>query len=306
MRRRKQKLLGWFAGLILFLSFSGFKGQQAQIVPVVFDTCSEYIILSALENEIAVLASKQEQSMDDGSEDIQGMDVTKLPDYVTRYPELYAPEEAKIGEEIQQPEGKIAYLSFDDGPSEQTITVLDILKEEGIHATFFLIGEEITPEREDIVRRIVNEGHTIGLHTYCHNYEKLYSSVDAFLEDYEKVCLKIYEVAGVRPSIFRFPGGSRNHYGKKIVDSVAEEMERRGYCYYDWNVSAEDSVGKPTSYSIRANIFKDVFRYDTPVILMHDSATNALTVSMLADIIKEIKEAGYEFDTLDNRECCQF
>ena len=83
-------------------------------------------------------------------------------------------------------------------------------------------------------------------------------------------------------------------------------MERRGYCYYDWNVSAEDSVGKPTSYSILANIFKDVFRYDTPVILMHDSATNALTVSMLADIIKEIKEAGYEFDTLDNRECCQF
>jgi len=76
--------------------------------------------------------------------------------------------------------------------------------------------------------------------------------------------------------------------------------------FYDWNVSAEDMVGKPTRYSIRTNIFKDVFRYDKPVILMHDSAANALTVSMLKDIIEEIRKGGYTFDTLDHRECCQF
>ncbi len=332
MLHRKIKMLGWLGGLILFAAFSGFRGQAEEAPPVVFDTCSEYLVLSTLENEIAVLTSRKaerentetaggakeiknestasasgENKGSESDEEIKNMDVSRLPDYVTRYTELYAPEKEDDSQPQEPSEGrKVAYLSFDDGPSEQTVIVLDTLKEEGIHATFFLIGEEITPEREEIVRRIVEEGHTIGLHTYCHDYTTIYSSVDAFLADYEKVCRRIYEVAEVRPSIYRFPGGSSNRYGKRVIDTAAAEMERRGFCCYDWNVSAEDSVGKPTRYSIRTNIFKDVFRYDEPVILMHDSATNELTVSMLADIIKEIREAGYEFDTLDHRESCRF
>ncbi|MDE7299256.1 MAG: polysaccharide deacetylase, partial [Lachnospiraceae bacterium] len=295
MLHRKIKLLGWLGGLLLFAAFSGFRGQAEEMPPVVFDTCSEYLVLSTLENEIAVLTSQQEEkeavgrtegavgeesassaagekNSGESDEDRKNMDVTRLPDYVTRYTELYAPETEDSSHEQSTPSGgKVAYLSFDDGPSEQTPVVLDILKDEGIHATFFLIGGEITPEREEIVRRIAEEGHTIGLHTYCHDYDVIYKSVDAFLADYEKVCKRIYEVAEVRPTIYRFPGGSRNHYGRRgMIDAISAEMERRGFCYYDWNVSAEDSVGKPTRYSIRTNIFKDVFRYDEPVILMHD------------------------------------
>ena len=88
--------------------------------------------------------------------------------------------------------------------------------------------------------------------------------------------------------------------GEKFLSPILTQR------FYDWNVSAEDMVGKPTRYSIRTNIFKDVFRYDEPVILMHDAAANALTVSMLKDIIEEIRKGGYDFDTLDHRERCQF
>ncbi len=310
MKHKWQKSVFCIGSLALLATVSEFRAEEPS-VPVMFDTSSEYMVLSILENEMEVLRSGE-----------KNVDVPKLPEYVLLYPELYAPKgdgeetdilgqedtdvEAGDGDVTDAQQKKIAYLTFDDGPSEQTAVVLDILKEEGIHATFFLIGEEITPEREEIVKRMVEEGHTIGLHTYCHDYDVIYRSVDDFLADYEKLYKKVYEVAGIRPSIFRFPGGSTNRYGKKVMKNLKTEMERRGFCYYDWNVSAEDMVGKPTRYSIRSNIFKDVFRYEQPVILMHDAAANALTVSMLKDIIQEIRQGGYGFDTLDHRENCQF
>lgn len=314
---KKKIVLGAF--LLLVALGSGFVRSEEQTKEeesVQFDTCSEYQVLSVLENEMAQMEALQANR--------EGVQVTTLPEYVTRYSELYAPEdeadavtESGTGEEGKEEESatakdqtavapKIAYLTFDDGPSELTPKVLDILKEYDVKATFFLIGEEITPEREDIVRRIVEEGHTIGLHTYTHDYTELYRSVDSFLSDYEKVFLRIYEVTGIKPTIFRFPGGSRNIHAGKICSEIAVEMERRGFCYYDWNVSAEDSVGTPTAYSIRTNIFKDVYRYNEPVLLMHDSLANKLTVTMLPEIIKALKESGYSFDTLENRECCQF
>lgn len=316
VKHKWQKSVFCIGSLGLFAAISGFKAEEAA-VPVLFNTSSEYMVLSILENEMAVLRGQE-----------KNVDVSELPEYVTLYPDLYAPGALKGGEGTAEPDDKetehvgaessgmqaetekvtkkTAYLTFDDGPSEQTLEVLDILKEEGIHATFFLIGEEITPEREEIVKRMVEEGHTVGLHTYCHDYDIIYRSVDNFLEDYEKLYRRIYEVTGAYPSIFRFPGGSTNRYAKSVIRSIKTEMERRGFCYYDWNVSAEDMVGTPTRYSIRTNIFKDVFRYDEPVILMHDSAMNGLTVSMLRDIIEEIRKSGYEFDTLDHRESCQF
>ena len=257
--------------------------------------------------------------------------VTGVPDYVIKYPDLYAKpdgngekesgnadedcsqdvcEDGKTQENnkeqsLEKREGKVAYLTFDDGPSECTRQVLALLKKEKIHATFFLIGEEITPEREEIVKQMAEEGHCIGLHTDSHNYKKIYSSVDAFLSDYEKVYRKIVETAGVYPTIYRFPGGSTNRMAGHIPETISIEMARRGFRYFDWNVSAEDSVGKPTYYSIRTNVFKDVFRYSESVILMHDSSANELTVSFLPDLIESLRESGYRFDTLDHcEECC--
>ena len=79
------------------------------------------------------------------------------------------------------------------------------------------------------------------------------------------------------------------------------EMDRRGFQYFDWQVSAEDSIGKPTRTAITRNVLKDFKRYNKPIILLHDSSVNDVTVQSLESIIKTIKEAGYTFDTVDKR-----
>ncbi|MBO5198529.1 MAG: polysaccharide deacetylase [Lachnospiraceae bacterium] len=202
--------------------------------------------------------------------------------------------------------GKIAYLTFDDGPSCVTGEILDTLAQENIKATFFILGSTMDEEGEEMLKRMAQEGHTIGIHTYSHEYEEIYQSVESFLADFHKVYEQVVELTGVKPTLFRFPWGSYNEYCKGIKEELIKEMERRGFTYYDWNVSAEDSVGTPTEQSIIKNIKKDYTKYNQPVILMHDSMNNQLTARMLPNIIQMIRESGYGFDTLDHREPCQF
>lgn len=211
---------------------------------------------------------------------------------------------AVIENEVKKEEEakKVAYLTFDDGPSKVTERILDVLKVYDVHATFFLIGGNITSEREALVQRMVKEGNTIGIHTYCHEAKEIYCSADAYMKDLEKTEERIYEVTGEKPTLCRFPWGSANNYLKKIEDDLIPRLESAGYYYCDWNVSAEDSVGTPTKYSIIKNIKKDYSRYEKPVILMHDSATSSLTAEMLPDIIVMLKDSGYQFDTLDHEE----
>ncbi|BBF41440.1 peptidoglycan N-acetylglucosamine deacetylase [Lachnospiraceae bacterium KM106-2] len=195
---------------------------------------------------------------------------------------------------------KVAYLTFDDGPSDHTKEVLATLKKYNIKATFFMIGEEITPEREAMVKEMVKEGHVIGVHTYCHRKNEMYQNKESCVKDFTKAYDKLVEVTGVKPSVFRFPYGSANCYCNNFCVDVIEEMDKKGLTYYDWNVSAEDAVGHPTTYSIMKNIA--TFRkYNEPVVLMHDGSSNGLTAKMLPQIIERIKAAGYEFDTVDKR-----
>ncbi len=252
------------------------------------------------EDDLEVFVSLENEAVKEISENPSN----NLPAYTSLYPNLYAePLEVTT---MKEDGPKTAYLTFDDGPSNRTCEVLDILDKANIKATFFIVGETITEKGKECLKQMVEDGHTIGLHTYSHNYKKLYSSVESFLEDYDKLYQLIYEITGIKPNIFRFPGGSTNSFVKKIKQEVIIEMERRGFTFYDWNVSAEDSVGKPTAYSIMKNIRKDYNRFHYPVVLMHDSEKNSLTVSLLPEIISEIKEAGYIFDTVDNRTPCQF
>ena len=224
-------------------------------------------------------------------------------EYTQLYQDMYA---TPINPILNDKGKRIAYLTFDDGPSKVTTQILDILHERGIKATFFVLGSTITEEEEDILRRMIEEGHTIGIHTYSHKYKIIYNSVEAYLEDFYKVYQQIYDITGEKVNIFRFPWGSYNKYSKNIKDRLVEEMERRGFTYYDWNVSAEDSVGEPTAYSIKRNVLKDIERYQYPVILMHDAAVNKLTAQTLPDILDSIEKLGYEFGTLEEREPCQF
>lgn len=225
-------------------------------------------------------------------------------DYRDAFPELYAQEDEAL-EAVTELQ-KTVYLTFDDGPSKNTGKVLDVLAQYGVKATFFVIGKDLTEEGIECMKRAVAEGHDIGMHTYSHNYKKIYASVSSFLEDYDELRKELEEILGFAPNIFRFPGGSYCSYGKSIRKELIEEMTRRGYSYYDWNVSAEDSVGTVTAYSIKKNIFPRVYEVSSPVILMHDSSINCLTAELLPELIETLQAEGYTFEVLSAREPLHF
>ena len=198
---------------------------------------------------------------------------------------------------------KTAYLTFDDGPSDNTRKILDVLKEKKAVATFFLVGNEITPEREDIVKRTIEQGNAVGVHTFCHQKNKLYCNAAGFFEDFEKAAECIQKVTGKKPLLHRFPWGSNNRYVSSYVDALHEKLKEMGVKSFDWNVSGEDSIGGTVAQStIFNNVKKDLTRYDEPIILLHDSATMDNTAAVLEQIIDYIRSEGYEFATLEDRE----
>ncbi len=201
---------------------------------------------------------------------------------------------------------QVCYLTFDDGPSYNTEKILDILKRYDVKATFFVIGDALIPERQEIIERIIEEGHCIGLHAYNHDYQKLYASKEHFLEDYETLYEKLSEDYGIEPTLFRFPGGSQctclNGHGKEYI----KELQEKGLVCFDWNVSGEDAVGYPTVQSIQKNVLKRGLECNRAIVLLHDSAIADKTVEALPGIIEEFQKGGFLFDTLDNTESYVF
>lgn len=185
---------------------------------------------------------------------------------------------------------KTMYLTFDDGPSEEnTQRVLDILRDRDIKATFFLVGENVRKHPE-MARRIVEEGHTIGIHCDNHDYDTLYESVDSYVEDFEKARQTVYEVTGVETNLFRFPGGSINAYNKKVGQAIIEEMTDRGYIYYDWNASLEDAVKNPDPEKLIANGVETTLGRKKVILLAHDVVySTGICLEELLDSLPEYK-----------------
>ncbi len=207
--------------------------------------------------------------------------------------------------EIKEENGadkKIAYVTFDDGPSDNTLKILDTLQEKKAVATFFLIGNEITKEREEIVKKTVKQGNAVGIHTFCHEKNVMYCNPESFMKDFQKACEKIQAVTGEIPRLHRFPWGSNNAFVSSYVDELRDKLKQQGIRSFDWNVSAEDSVGRGIpAATIKRNVMKDLEKYDQPIILMHDSATMKNTAGILGEILDEIREKGYGFATLETR-----
>lgn len=294
--RLKEKLFNGLAILILITLFICLiKIKENSIGEGVNISTSGTIqsleLIAVMENELTGQAGSSQTSTEE------------VPDYTRMYPNLYTVYSVPKEKEKNR---KIAYLTFDDGPSENTFKVLDILEEHDIKATFFIVGSAVKKKNESSLQRMLHEGHTIGIHTYSHMCNEIYCSVERFLDDFNNVYQLIYDLTGERVNIYRFPWGSNNGYSKNIKDALMEEMERRGFTCYDWNVDTNDSVGKPSSYSILRNIRRDIKNQNQPIILMHDSSINDLSVQILPDVIKLLQELGYEFDTLENREPYQF
>ncbi len=191
---------------------------------------------------------------------------------------------------VKEPDVKHkVYLTFDDGPSKQTEVILDILDEYGVKATFFVVGKEGEKVTERL-QMIYERGHTIGMHSYSHDYADIYDSMEAFRADFLKSKKYIYDATGVETKYFRFPGGSSNRLGKIDMNEVVEFLQEQGVEYYDWNISSGDGGGTlmPTDVIVE-NCTKDILRYDTSIILMHDSAGKTTTVEALPQMIEAIQ-----------------
>lgn len=199
----------------------------------------------------------------------------------------------------KQQTGGVIYLTFDDGPSGSiTPKVLDILKEENVKATFFVIHHDKSLHK--YIKRAYEEGHTIALHSYTHNYKKIYASKEAYFEDLEKIKNEVYEITGEYSNIIRFPGGSSNtvsRFNPKIMTTLAEEVENKGYIYFDWNISSGDAGGAKTKNDVFQNVTRNLTR-GTNIVLLHDKENNYITLNALRDIIDYAKIKGYTFDKI--------
>ena len=194
------------------------------------------------------------------------------------------------GETESRSEGiKRVYLTFDDGPSPNTDRILDILKEYDVKATFFVVGKE---NYTDQYKRIVDEGHTLAMHSYSHVYKDIYSSLDAYKQDLGELRTFLYELTGVECNIVRFPGGSSNTISKVDMHTLIEYLDSENMVYFDWNVSSGDASGTYRSANqIASNVLGNIDKYNNAVVLMHDAAEKNSTVDALPTIIETILQS---------------
>lgn len=199
--------------------------------------------------------------------------------------------------------GKIAYLTFDDGPSESTSKILHILKRFGVTATFFVVGAD-TSEGRALYKQIVAEGHALGNHTYTHDYNRIYKSPDAFMKDVRRLDQLLEETVGYRPDILRFPGGSNNHLswkpgGRGVMTEVASVVKEEGYQYFDWNVSSTDAAAPIQDREMIIDSVLSASRGKKSIIvLMHDNTYKTTTLEALPIVIKKLQAAGFHFEKL--------
>lgn len=213
--------------------------------------------------------------------------------------ELYTPDEMYSSDEIlggseeedkeQDETVKYVHLTFDDGPSAMTDDILDILQKYDVKATFFVNGKE-DEQSLALYRRIVEEGHALGMHSYTHQYGEVYASKEAFIKDTRRLQTLLESATGEKPMLYRFPGGSSNHVGRTDMDDLIDWLEEEDITFFDWNISSGDSTkGGLSVQQIVSNCTNTIPNHEEPVILMHDSGAKKTTVEALPLVIEKIQ-----------------
>lgn len=231
---------------------------------------------------------------------IQGdVDTNKEGEYTLTYKVVdSALNESSVIRKVRVVDNKgVIYLTFDDGPNDGTTNViLDILKEEGVKATFFVTCKG----PDELIKREYDEGHTVALHTATHNYAIVYASDDSYFNDLKQVQDRVKNITGIESKIIRFPGGASNTISRKysvgIMSRITQEVLNRGYKYYDWNISSGDAGNTTDPEVVYSNVVNSL-RTDRPnMVLMHDIKT--YTRDALRNIIKYGKNNGYKFEKI--------
>lgn len=199
---------------------------------------------------------------------------------------------AASGDAASESGMKKIYLTFDDGPSKYTDTILDILSKHNVKATFFVNAKE-GEAAEAAYRRIVEDGHTLAMHSYNHVYADVYASTETFRADTRKLQEFLYSITGYWSRYYRFPGGSSNRVSKIPMKEFVECLKEDGITYFDWNIMSGDAVkGGLSTETIVRNCTKDIDRFDECMILMHDAASRYTTVEALEPIIEFFEQRG--------------
>lgn len=202
-------------------------------------------------------------------------------------------------QEPEEAERKRVYLTFDDGPSIYTGQILDILNANDVKATFFVIARE-NESYWPYYNRILDEGHVLGMHSYTHDYNQVYASLDAFEADVSRLSDFLYDRTGEYPTIYRFPGGSSNSVSHVPISDCIAYLNEQGITYYDWNALNGDAVTDELSTDrLIENIMNSVRQNSTSIVLMHDMQSRHNTVESLQELIDTLKAEGYEILPID-------
>ncbi len=249
---------------------------------------NEYEVIMTEYDESEKISEQSEESEESGAEanavHIATSNVMSTADDANR---------AKEGDQLK------VYLTFDDGPSSNTAEILDILAEYNLKATFFVIGKE-DEESQALYQRIVDEGHTLGMHSYTHKYSSLYESIDGFEEDLTRIQNYLYDLTGEECVIYRFPGGSSNRVSNTPMNEFISYLNEQGIVYYDWNVSSGDATSQAyTAEELVENVLTDVVKYKTSIVLMHDAEAKDTTVEALVPMIEALKELDAQILPID-------
>lgn len=201
---------------------------------------------------------------------------------------------------IYPPNERVCYLTFDDGPSDNTLRILDILDAYNAKATFFVIGNS---GHFDYVKQVYERGHTIGLHSDTHRYDIIYRSTDAYFADLNAISNKVEQLLGIKTKVIRFPGGGSNgvskQYCKGIMSRLTTQVKAQGYAYFDWNVSSGDADGNNVpAQQIINNVLTQAQNKNSICVLMHDTMAKGTTVDALPYILQGLANMGYRFEAL--------
>lgn len=190
------------------------------------------------------------------------------------------------------------YLTFDCVPGENTAAILDTLAKYNTKATFFVVGDA-SGENAQIYQRIVNEGHTIAMHSFSNSYSDVYKSKDAFTNDLNQISDYISKTTGVTPKYYRFPGGSMNRISNVNMDELVRVLNSDKITYFDWNVSAGDTSADYTADDVVNNVISGVQNYKTSVVLLHDDSNKSTTAEAIEPLIEALNNISAEILPID-------
>lgn len=297
-QRRRRKRIGRIKSAIVMIISGWILISMILIIALFVRTMS-------LERKLDRLI--QTNSLAEGNEDLpstQSSDEETIQESDTEYSETDYDAALAVGVEDTDNNAEAGdihkvYLTFDDGPSENTEAILDILDAYDVKATFFVTGRD-DEESQELYRRIVEEGHTLGMHSYENKYSMIYQSLEAFEADYRKLRDYLYEVTGTECRYYRFPGGSSNKISNVPMSDLIQFLNTEGIVYYDWNVSAGDAASTAyTADEMVENVTEDVVKYKTSVVLLHDADDKSTTVEALGPLIEALREMDAEILPID-------